>query len=302
MKRKKRILILISEKTSPTDKNWTFFRNAVSKSLGPDYEVTMGELKSLTFEMSESDSKVYDRIRGFSLGDFDLVIFRFVRKMGALASSCASYLLSKNIPYIDSQVKPGNKSKYAAQALRHAVGFLNIPSINAQNSELEFMIANNTIPIPYPLIIKDNMGKKGRLNFIAHNKTEALDIINNNPEVDFIVQKYIENDGDFRFLVFGDKISLIIHRKAKNGSHLNNTSQGAVGSIADIKNFSEKIISDVKLAAKLEHLEVAGVDLMIEKNTGRHYIIEVNSSPQLASGAVPEAKIKSYTDYISSLL
>lgn len=302
MATKKQILILINKKNGLNDRNWTFFHDVVSNSIGPDVNITMGELESLTYELSENSSRVYDRTRGFSLDDFDLVVFRFIRRDFAFAASCASFLISKKIPYIDSNVKPGFWSKYSAQALRMSVGFANIPSVTSVTYELKYMIENNIMPIVYPLIIKDNNGKKGRLNFIAYDKQTALSIFDENPDVNFIVQKFIENNGDYRFLVMGGQISTIIRRKAQNNSHLNNTSQGASSSISKLSDFNKKMLSDVIKAAKLEGLEVAGVDLMIDKNTGQHYILEVNSSPQLATGAVPEIKLKAYTDYLRSLL
>ena len=302
MEETKRILILINERVSPTDKNWTFFRKEVEKSIGSKFEITMGELRTLTFELSRTDSKLYDRERGFSLDNFDLVVFRFIRSDRALASSCASYLQLKNIPYIDRQIQPYPGSKFAAQAMHFGNGIMCIPSVYSNSTELQYMIQNDLMPFGYPLIVKDNNGKKGRLNFIARDKNTALEIFQQNPEVDFIVQEFIENDGDYRFLLMGGKISLIIHRQAQTDSHLNNTSQGAVAKVVDISNFSAKIISDVIQSAENEKLDVAGVDLMIDRNTGQHYIIEVNSSPQLATGAVPEQKMKAYTDYLMSLL
>ncbi len=302
MKAKKRILILISKRSGLTDMNWTFFRKSVQSSIGDNYEIIMGELISLTFEISKEGSKVYDRARGFSLDDFDLVVFRMVQKERSLAAACASYLISKNIKYIDKIIQPYSGSKYNAQALRQSANIIPISTISSNNLELSHMIQNDLLPFSYPLIIKDNNGKKGRLNFIAYDKKSALDIFDNNSETNFIIQEFIENDGDYRFLVMGSKIQLIIHRKARGDSHLNNTSQGAIAKVVDISIFSDKIISDVILSAELERLDVAGVDLMIDKNTSQHYIVEVNSSPQLASGAVPEQKLKAYTDYLSSLL
>lgn len=299
---KKRVLILISEKVGPNDRNWEFFRRSVANAIGPDIEIVMGELVGLTFEMSRDDSKVYSRELNFSLDDFDLVVFRFVRRELSLAASCASFLIEKGIPYIDSQVKPYQWSKYSAQAMRFAEGFANIPSVMSNTKELLFMVENDLIPIEYPIIIKDRNGKKGRCNFMAHNKQEASDILKQNLEVCFIVQEFIENDGDYRFLVMGGEIATVIHRKAQSDSHLNNTSQGASSTIVDAREFEDKILLDVELAARLENLEVAGVDLMIDKNTGQHYIVEVNSSPQLATGAAPDIKMKAYAKLLRNLL
>lgn len=302
MANEKRILILINKKTGPNDKNWSFFQDTVSKSIGVETDITMGEIVGLTFELDANGSRIYDRERGFSLDDFDLVVFRFIRKEWARAAACASFLKSKNIPYIDSQIQPAPWSKYSAQALRQDYDIAGIPSVYSNAQELKYMIQNELIPFNYPLIIKDNNGKKGRLNFFAHNKVEALKIFEENPDVDFIIQKFIENDGDYRFLVFGGQIAMIIYRKAKPGSHLNNTSQGSSATLANVSDFKENVLNDVKLAARLQGLDIAGVDLMIDKTTSQHYIIEVNSSPQLASGAFPDIKIKLYTDYLKSLL
>jgi len=60
-------------------------------------------------------------------------------------------------------------------------------------------------------------------------------------------------------------------------------------------------MADVVLSAKLENLQIAGVDLMFDSETGQHYILEVNSSPQLATGAVTDLKLKAYTDYLVEL-
>ena len=46
---------------------------------------------------------------------------------------------------------------------------------------------------------------------------------------------------------------------------------------------------------------IQAVDLMFDSETGQHYILEVNSSPQLATGAVTNLKLKAYTDYLVEL-
>lgn len=299
---KKKILVLVHQKTSPTDKNWTFFKNAVINALDDDfYEVTMGALCDLTYELSDHEHKIYDSKRGFSLTDFDLVVFRIIRQEFARAASCASLLIEKGIPYIDSSIQPSSRSKYSAAAIRREAGFNTISSVYSNNLILGEMVNSDHLPVSYPIVLKDVNGRKGMFNFIANDKEAAALILANNPEVQFIVQEFIPNGGDYRFLVFGGKVALVIYRQAMAGSHLNNTSQGATSQIVPVEQFDQKILDDVVRAAQLEHLEVAGVDIMIDNVTSKHYVVEVNSSPQLATGGSPELKMKAYAEYLKSI-
>lgn len=303
MESKKRILILINQRMSEADRNWYFFHDKVVESIGPDsnVEVTMGDMSQLSLELSANDSKVYDQEAGWSLSDFDLVVFRFIRREHAVAGACALFLQRHGIPYVDTQIKALPYSKFIAQAIRQNDGMTGIPSFYAKPPIIRRTIEEEKLPFQYPLIIKDNNGRKGRLNFIAYTKDEALNIVDENPDVDFIIQAFIPNKGDYRVLVIGGEPKLAIYRQASDESHLNNTSQGASSQIVPLESISEAAMADVVRAAQLENLQIAGVDLMFDSETGQHYILEVNSSPQLATGAVTELKLKAYTDYLVEL-
>ena len=298
MKKKKRILLLITERSGPRDKNWDFFENALAQELPKDVSLTMGELVRLTFEVDENGDRIYDREKGFSLDEFDLVIFRFIRREFARAAACASFLKARGIPYSDEQIQPGHWSKYSSLVMRYHAGLPPIPSVFSISSELEYMFTNDRMPFGYPIVIKDVNGRKGRLNFIVHNKQEATTVLQENPDCSLIVQKFIENDGDYRFLVMGDEVKMGIFRRANEGSHLNNTSQGATATLANLAAVESAVIKDALLAASLERLQLAGVDIMFDARTNQHYVIEVNSSPQLATGAFPGQKMKAYADYL----
>lgn len=299
----KRILVLVHEKTSEKDRNWDFFRDSLTAAMDDSlYEATMGALCDFTYVLSDDGQDIYDRSRGFALDDFDLVVFRIIRQEYARAGSCALLLQKKSIPYVDTAIQPRHNSKYAAAAIRQTEGFNTIMTVYARGSELAYMAEEDMLPMPYPVIVKDVNGRKGQSNFVAEDAAQVTEIVTTNPEIQFILQEFIPNDGDYRFLVLGSKIQMVIHRKAAEGSHLNNTSQGAASQIVELDQFSEEVKADVIKAARLENLEVAGVDIMFDLTTGKHYVVEVNSSPQLASGAAPERKMAAYANYLKSLI
>lgn len=298
----KRILALIVEKTSEQDKNWDYFRDRLMERMDDEAEIVMGELMSLVYEMTDDTMRVYDPERGFDLADFDLVVFKSIKQQYARTAACASYLQEKGVAYIDTRVQPGPWSKYSAQALHRASGLPVIPTVFSSNEGLIRQIESNSLPFSYPVIIKDVLGNKGKFNFIAHSAHEAIEIITRHLDIEFMLQKFIPNDGDYRFLVLGGEVKLAIHRKAQTGSHLNNTSMGAEAQAVRLNEFTNHALADVALSAQTEHLEVAGVDLIIDRETNRHYIIEVNGSPQLATGALPDEKMDSYAVFLKQLL
>jgi glutathione synthase/RimK-type ligase-like ATP-grasp enzyme len=295
-----RILILIhnvqNETTSP---DFRKFKNALDQFVDTKhYSVTMGTLRDLVFEVSADNMNIYDPKRGFSLADFDLVVFRIVRKELSRVAACCQFLQVQGIPYIDSYNKPVAISKAAAAFVGRANNIPIIPTLFSNAQQLQEMAQNDQLPFSYPMVIKDQNGKKGRLNFLVHNKKEAIAALTTPDATEFVMQQFIPNEGDYRVLIMGGKIALVIHRKSRSDSYLNNTSQGGTAELVDVSQVDKTMLDDAKRAAALEEIEVAGVDLIIDSKTGKHYIMEVNSSPQLASGAFPERKTKAYVDYL----
>ena len=119
----------------------------------------------------------------------------------------------------------------------------------------------------------------------------------------YMVQNFIPNDGDHRIILLGYEPKLAFKRTRKDdSSHLNNTSQGASAELIELTDYSDEVISDVVMAAQLVSREVAGVDVLFNKDTGAHVILEVNASPQLATGVFLPQKKKILNDYFAQLL
>jgi len=114
------------------------------------------------------------------------------------------------------------------------------------------------------------------------NSSEELEkVIKENKEASpaFIIRQFIENDGDVRIFTVGYKAIGAMKRTPKIGDFRSNISQGGAGENfdlsknQDVKEMAEKI-------SRLTRTEIAGVDIMIEKNTGKPYILEINPGPQ----------------------
>lgn len=151
-------------------------------------------------------------------------------------------------------------------------------------------------------IFKDNEGSKGRLNFVVRSAEEIAHIQAEHPSVRFVMQAYIPNSSDLRVLVMDGTTRLVIRRSGTGDSHLNNTSQGGAAEIIDKRTVPAQAIAMAEDAARITKLEVAGVDVMFDDNTGEEYILEVNNAPQISSGSFQQEKVDAYAELIHDLL
>lgn len=93
----------------------------------------------------------------------------------------------------------------------------------------------------------------------------------------FLIQEYIENDGDYRVMTVGYKCIGGFKRQVKEEKLILNKSQGkSMGLVA----VPEQVAKTAEDAARALEVEVAGTDLVVSKKTGEVYVIEVNEAPQ----------------------
>lgn len=93
----------------------------------------------------------------------------------------------------------------------------------------------------------------------------------------FLVQEYIGNDGDYRVMTVGYKCIGGFKRMPKVEKLVLNQSEGNSVGLLEVP---AEVIRVAEEAARALEVEVAGTDLVISKNTGEVYIIEVNEAPQ----------------------
>ncbi|MBI1863945.1 ATP-grasp domain-containing protein [Candidatus Woesebacteria bacterium] len=133
----------------------------------------------------------------------------------------------------------------------------------------------------FPIIIKRSDGRKGKGVFKANDmnelKARASEILKSS--LSFVVREFIPNDGDIRVFCVGYRAVGAMKRTPKIGEFRSNISQGGMGSNfdlnsrADVRELAESVAAVVRT-------QIAGVDIMINKETDKPYILEVNPAPQ----------------------
>lgn len=296
----KRLLILVPEyEAYSAHAEWHRFPTELQGRLA-DVSVKIAGLRNLIYTGSDHHLDIYSPALECSINGFDLVAFRSVRREQGRAAACAQFLTIHGVPYIDSLRQPAYYTKLSSSFARVASGIPVVPFLSAPPDEMHRSIQEGIFALP--VILKSVRGRRGQHNFFVRDMQTLGKVLASNPDVDFLLQRYIPNDGDYRCLVLGGQLRLLIKRQAASGSHLTNTSQGGRATLMPLHALPTQVIRDVERAARLERCEVAGVDLIIDRETKKHYILEVNTGPQLLSGAFPEEKMQEYAAYIKSLL
>lgn len=135
----------------------------------------------------------------------------------------------------------------------------------------------------YPVIVKTSAGRQGRGVYLCHNFDEvenAIEQIHQTGVKAVVIREFIPNDGDLRIFTVGFKaIGAMKRIPTREGEFRSNISQGGRGEKFEIDNYPE-IKQIAENAAKVSRTEIAGVDIIINKETGKPYILEVNPSPQ----------------------
>ncbi len=296
----KKILVLVSGRPKNLRGfNWDGLRDELDQLLQPNVDIKICALSDLVYT-ADSKPQIYHAKDGYDIADFDLVLFRTVGKMLEYGIAAAHYLHSKHVRFTDTYLLTQGKGKLACSFARVAQGLPVARTIYAPGSVLQ----SNANLLQFPLILKADIAKKGRDNYLVSSKQQLKLVLKDCAErnVAMIAQEYIRSKGDYRILVLNYKPRLALFRISDNQSHLTNTSQGGNAELIELSTINKKILADAVAAARLEKLEIAGVDIIVDDRTGKHYILEVNRAPQLPTGAFAPKKMRAYANAIQELL
>jgi RimK family alpha-L-glutamate ligase len=280
------------------------FVKSVNNSAG--YELAVqGSLKNLVFEIKSSKLKITESMSGRDLRDFKAVYIRRLKsktqeKVTAVGVAAKAW----GLDVVNSENTNLQSFSKLTELVALSLAGLPVPdTVIAARSEVKSKLKDGSWPLPFPLIMKDANGSIGSRNYLVKSKKELKEILNlpENKDRIYVYQQMVPNNGDYRFLITGDKVGVVIHRSAVEGDHRNNTSLGAEAKLVKLSEFKPDVIEDAIKAAKALHRELCGVDVLIDKETGKHYILEVNKKTMLDEGTFVPEKMKAVSNYFEEL-
>lgn len=224
------------------------------------------------------------KVDGEDITKYCLVYFRKVlSKNFPIVYTIHKYLEKQKIAVVEGRytdlILTSNK---LAQTVQLALNNIPVPkTVYINSSKISYKIVKDMFTQigSKPIIMKSISSHRGINNFRISSIKEILNISKEIKD-EFIFQEYIPNNFDYRLLVLGDSVQVAeIRRRVDDSSHLNNISQGAEELFIPVASINLQIQKIAVKAAKLFNLNIAGVDIIISKETGIPYVLEVNAAP-----------------------
>ena len=223
-------------------------------------------------------------VNGEPLQNFSFVFLGLMAKKMELANIVIDFLKKNNIAYFSYGTPKDKGNKLEDMWNLSQKGLPYIPTFVSANFEdsVSYIKENKW---KYPVVVKNMDSAGGDGVSKADNEKELKKLFSDedekhqgNFESFRMIQKFIPNEGDYRVLIFDDKIIAIAKRWTEDEKEFrNNMSLGGKGKKAEL----DKEQQDLALsAAKTTGKSMAGVDLIQSKDDKKWYIMEVNSSPQ----------------------
>lgn len=294
--KKYRVLMISTKKTPVTQK---YAENIASHG---KLDVTYISYADLLYETGEGGNKITLLSTGEDVATFDLVYFKTSARYSDVAAAIANYLSVRKRLFIDTALLDCTVSSKLLQYIKLTDQKILVPRsvfLLPDTLAANFHLVKEKLGVPF--VLKDIHGNRGEHNYLITSEAEfntANDELINDG-VQAVAQGFIDNDGDFRVLVFGKRIYLVVERTRTNKStHLNNTSQGASATLIDSSRLPAEVKQDCLKAADLFNREISGVDIVKDKTRDVWYCLEVNDGPQLASGSFVEQKHTGVAEYL----
>jgi RimK family alpha-L-glutamate ligase len=222
-------------------------------------------------------------LRGKDLGSYDLIYLWATGKNRWEWYTAAYYLKKKfNTVIVNQKTVDPKKNYYLTPAIDYLTQIENklpLPksAIIASSRSVECVLEK----FKFPLIMKISTGHQGRGVFKLENenalKAKVKELEDSNQSL--IIREFIPNDGDIRVFCVGYKAIGAMKRTPPRGDFRSNISVGGLGAEYDLD--SNPNVRDIaERFSSVMEIEIAGVDIMIHKETGQPYILEINPGPQ----------------------
>lgn len=235
-----------------------------------------GENSSIICQNTGEDIKTFSKIIVLSTSPYHLENYIF--------SALACYCHKNQIVMLDDSFSNTDGKLYSLWRFWEQ----GIPVAKTAFGPIDFLI-QKLADFGGTGVLKSVQGTKGKDNYLVHSEEELREIIAKNQDINFILQEFIKNDGDYRIIVINFEPKLAIFRSSKGKDFRNNTSVGGEAKLIPLNKVDKKILKLAVASAKALNIRIAGADILPSK-TGEYTVLEVNRTPQLVTGAFPKEK------------
>ncbi len=276
------------------------FVEALKRHLPEGTEVEFSFYDDLIYRIENGQASVWDTRTQRDVADYDTVQFRFWHGAGEQAGALATYLKKKRVLFYDKEVGDYRSKSKLTQYFKLWSANIPVPDTMFVKAHIADEALKMYPTFALPLVVKDTEASKGKNNFLLKTRSAVVQQLAAQPDVNYVIQRFIPNDGDWRVLVFGTKVrGAIFRQRTSKQTHLNNTSQDGVASFTEPEDLSPAVTELALKAAKVFNRQIAGVDVVEDAETHQLSIFEVNDTPQIDTGTYVDEKVAAMATFLT---
>ena len=286
-----------------------FLKKVEAKTEG-SVTFTATSFGDIIFDINGSDTTVIDTGNGSTpVESYDLTYVKSHWHYPEPASALAEFLTFKGRQFLDQEIKEYTSRSKLSEMMKLAVNALPVP--RAMVGYAPVLMRNSPTIIEslgFPLVLKNVQADRGADNYLVQDAESFERILSASPDTAiFAAQAYVSNEGFYRLNVFGSDVALAVYRHATSHkdplkAHLNKPAGGANASMIELSDVPTEALELAVRGSMCMNRQIAGVDLVQDKQTGEWYILEVNNAPQIRSGSHTEEKINEFAKFIERRL
>lgn len=248
-------------------------------------KVDISEISDLFLEINGMKADIYIKNPETKLSDYSFVYFRGVdEKSYSFAGSIALYLENLGIDYADKTYQNMGPSgdKFTSLLKMSFSGLPIIHSVFCMRGVIDKNIDNIIERLGLPLIAKEFVSQHGvgiRTIRSREDFAKLLEETSLKGIKQFLFQKYIKIDKEYRFLVMGERVRSVQRMYRDTSKYELSIDMERQEEFLPVSDFSEEMKFIAVKAAKVLNIQIGGVDLVVEAGTGKVYLFEVNRGP-----------------------
>ncbi len=297
----KKILILASKRSGNKEKFIDYLKEYFDKKA----EVVLGIFSDLIFEIE--GGKVLIEIGGRSIDDFDLIYFRNTSGFQSMAAALSIYLETTIIKFFDKSFISGSFTgdKFTSLMRLAVNGLPIVPSFLCWKGAIDKTKKRISKKFGFPIVAKEVTTQRMQSVFLLKSLKDfdkLPDKTGKGNDARYLFQKFVHFDKEFRILILGDELG-IIHTKTlrdNTGFQVGYSSLNDQPEFLNPKDVSSTIKEIAIKSAKALHIQVAGVDVCREKETGKSYVFEVNRGPGLEYDTTISPELSKIAEFFAS--
>ena len=299
----KKILIFV-DKLGPKKE---LFAEEIAKKLDKGKQLVLARFTDLYFDIDAGNTSI--SVLGMPITDFDLVYFRRAGdKFSVASATLALCLAQKSIKFIDTtwgEIGPLG-SKFTSLVKLAIAGLPIIHTIFVQQSRIQDLGDDIIKSLGLPLVAKEVSTQRGKGVFKITAKkdfSKLLPIDSEGRTNQFLFQKFADIKEEYRLLVLGDHVRVWERKTVTDPAEFrHNIALGASEEFLDIKDIPPEFEKIAVSAAKALKLEVAGVDIAVERGTGKLFLIEVNRGPGITYDMNVSPELAEIAEYLNRIV